>query len=130
MKKTITNYFNNDFILKDQNKEGITYAPKISSKQTKINFNDNVINVFNKIRAFSPKPGAWFVYQNERIKIIECEKFNENCRPSTIINNEFCIGCEGGLIKPKIVQRQGKKPMNIGEFLKGFKFSIGHKLNA
>ena len=36
---------------------------------------------------------------------------------------------ELGVSEP-IVQRQGKKPMNIGEFLKGFKFSIGHKLNA
>ena len=47
-----------------------------------------------------------------------------------IINNEFHIGCEGGLIKPRIIQREGKKPMGIGEFLKGFKFSVGQKVNA
>ena len=34
------------------------------------------------------------------------------------------------LEKPRIIQREGKIPMGIGEFLKGFKFSVGQKVNA
>ena len=128
--KTLPNYFNNTISLQEQNEAEATYANKISSVQTRIDFNDNVINVFNKVKAFSPKPGAWFMFRNERIKIIKCQTSTINCTPSVIVNNEFHIGCEGGLIKPRIIQREGKKPMRIGEFLKGFQFSIGHKVNA
>ncbi len=128
--KTLPNYLNNKISLQEQNEEKATYANKISSIQTKIDFNNNVIKVSNKIKAFSPKPGAWFMFRNERIKIIQCQTSIQNCIPSVIINNEFHIGCEGGLIKPRIIQREGKIPMGIGEFLKGFKFSVGQKVNA
>ena len=128
--KTLPNYFDNKIALQEQNEEEATYASKISSAQTKINFNDNVIKVFNKVKAFSPKPGAWFMFRNERIKIIKCQTSTIYCKPSVIVNNEFHIGCEGGLIKPRIIQREGKKPMGIGEFLKGFQFTVGQKVNA
>ena len=128
--KTLPNYFNNKITLQEQNEGEATYASKISSVQTKIDFNDHVIKVFNKVKAFSPKPGAWFMFRNERIKIIKCQTSVQKCTPSTIENNEFHIGCVGGLIEPRIIQREGKKPMGIGEFLKGFQFSVGQKVNA
>jgi len=128
--KTLPNYFNNKLTLQAQNEGEATHANKISSVQTKIDFNDNVIKVFNKVKAFSPKPGAWFMFQNERIKIIKCQTSIQKSIPSTIANNEFHIGCVGGLIEPRIIQREGKKPMGIGEFLKGYQFSVGQKVNA
>ena len=123
-------YFNNKIILKKQNEEKATYASKITSDMTKINFSENVTNVFNQIRAFSPKPGAWFLYQNERIKIISCSKIINNSIASTIINERFHIGCKGGAIAPIIIQREGKKSMEIDDFLRGFQFSVGQIVNA
>ena len=49
---------------------------------------------------------------------------------STINNDQFHIGCRNGKIIPQIIQRQGKKPMAIDEFLKGFVFNVGEKINA
>ena len=56
----------------------------------------------------------------------------EECssKAATIINDKFHIGCLNGKIIPKIIQREGKKPMALKEFLKGFKFVIGDKVNA
>ena len=128
--KILPNYFDNKIILKDQNEQEATYAAKINSKMTQINFNENVKNVFNKIRAFSPKPGAWFLFNNERIKIISCKKTIEKSIPSKIINEHFHIGCNDGIIVPIVIQREGKKPMEIKEFLRGFAFSVGQTINA
>ena len=128
--KILPDYFDNKIILKDQNEKGATYASKINSKMTQINFNENVKNVFNKIRAFSPKPGAWFLFNNERIKIISCKKTIEKSVPSKIINEHFHIGCNDGIIVPIVIQREGKKPMEINEFLRGFTFSVGQTINA
>ena len=128
--KILPNYFDNKIILKDQNEQEATYASKINPKMTQINFNENVKNVFNKIRAFSPKPGAWFLFKNERIKIIICKKTIEKSIPPKIINEHFHIGCNDGIIVPIVIQREGKKPMEIKEFLRGFTFSVGQTINA
>ena len=50
--------------------------------------------------------------------------------PSTIVNDQFHIGCNNGIICPTIVQREGKKPMNADEFLRGFEFVVSQKINA
>ena len=40
------------------------------------------------------------------------------------------IGCKNGTIVPLIIQREGKKSMEIKDFLRGFQFSVGQKVNA
>ena len=96
----------------------------------KLNFNQDALIVYNQIRAFAPQPSAWFVFKNERIKIIKAKLMEGACEPSTIVNDQFHIGCKNGIICPTIVQREGKKPMNAGEFLRGFEFAVGNKINA
>ena len=127
---TLPDYLEERIKLKKQDESKATYASKITSENTKINFHENVTNVFNKIRAFSPKPGAWFFFKNERIKIISCKKIVDNPDPSTIVNNSFHIGCKDGTIIPEVIQREGKKPMSINEFVKGFHFDVGQITNA
>ena len=97
---------------------------------TKIDFYKNVKDVFNQVRAFSPKPGAWFLFQKERIKIISCKKIINNSQPSIILNESFHIGCNDGAIVPIIIQREGKNLMEIKDFLRGFQFSVGQKVNV
>ena len=127
---TLPNYFENKIILKDQNEKNATYASKVTSEMTKIDFYKNVKDVFNQVRAFSPKPGAWFLFQNERIKIISCKKIINNSQPSIILNKSFHIGCNNGAIVPIIIQREGKKLMEIKDFLRGFQFSVGQRVNV
>ena len=125
--KSLPNYFENKITLINQNDIDITYAHKIYSEDRKINFYSNVTNVYNKVRAFSPS--AWCIIGNENIKIIKCKKKRVESFPSIIINDKFHLGCNDGLIEPSIVQREGKKPMKIQEFLKGFRFKVGQKIN-
>ena len=48
-------------------------APKLTSENTCLNWNDSLVNLVNKIRGLSPYPGAWSFYSNKgeegRIKI-------------------------------------------------------------
>ena len=113
-----------------QDSSQATYAKKITPELRKINFNQDVNSVYNHIRAFAPTPSSWFILNNSRISIIECSKEICNAKASHIMNDKFHIGCNNGKIIPKIIQREGKKPMEIKEFLKGFKFDINQKVNA
>ena len=45
---------------------------------------------------------------------------SHNYNPGTIIDNNFSIACIGGILYPKILQREGKKQMDIKEFMLGF----------
>lgn len=122
--------FNKEVYLVPQDDSKVTYAHKISSSMRQLNFNNEVKTVYNKIRAFSPQPSAWFLINNERIKIIKSSFVEGKFKISIILNTEFHIGCKNGKICPQILQREGKKPMQIEDFLRGFEFIVGTKIHA
>ena len=128
--ETLPKIFNKKVSYKAQNELQATYTKKITSKTRQINFNDDVKNVYNLIRAFSPKPAAWFICNKDRISILECDMDFCKSEASSIMNSKFHIGCKNGIIIPKIIQREGRKPMNIEDFLRGYKFKINQEVNV
>ena len=128
--KTLPLLFQNKLIRKKQDESKVTYANKFLSEDRKINFYNSTDDVFNHIRAHGPKPGSWFTYKGERIKIIKAKKINELGESSTILNKDLMIACKDGAISPEFIQREGKKVVSLDDFLHGFTFSIHDKLNA
>ena len=126
---TLPIIFNNKITFIKQDNNLATYASKISTDMRKLNFDESLHVIKNKIRAFSPTPSAWFLYNKERIKIIETDFILGDWVNSKILNKQFHIGCNDGKICPKIIQREGKNPMEIKEFLRGFKFEVGDQIN-
>jgi len=122
--------FADKIVMQGQNNKEATYAQKINSQMRKINFNLSTKEVLNQIRAYATKPGAWFFYNNNRIKIISATIQNNKGNPSTILNKQFELGCLDGSILPSYLQREGKKIMYIEDFLRGFSFTVGDSLNA
>jgi methionyl-tRNA formyltransferase len=110
-----------------QSTEGITYADKINKQEALISWQDSAWLNHRKIRGFSPYPGAYFVYKNERIKVLAADYEEEihNHQPGTILNSELHIACATGIIKPTLLQREGKKPLPLTDFLRGFGFEVG-----
>mgnify|MGYP001433228661 CR=1 FL=1 len=67
----------NNFKFIDQDNSKATYAKKIQKKETQINWNNKAEIIIAQVNAFNPNPGAWFIFNNNRIKIlkaIEVEK--------------------------------------------------------
>jgi methionyl-tRNA formyltransferase len=128
--ETLPLLFENKLIRKKQDESKVTYANKFISEDRKINFYNSSDDVYNHIRAHGPKPGAWFTYRGERIKIIKAKKINELGKSSTILNKDFMIACKDGAILPLLIQREGKKVVSLDDFLRGFTFSIQDKLNV
>ena len=128
--KTLPLLFKKKLIGKKQDESKVTYANKFMSEDRKINFHNSSDDVYNHIRAHGPKPGSWFTYKGERIKIIKAKKTNALGESSTILNKDFTIACKEGAIIPLLIQREGKKIVSLDDFLRGFVFSIQDKLNA
>ena len=130
MMNTLPLLYQNKLIGKKQDENKVTYANKFSPEDRKINFHNSSADVYNHIRAHGPKPGSWFTYKGERIKIIKAKKTNKSGQSSTILNKDFMIACKDGGIHPLLIQREGKKTVNIDDFLRGFTFKIQDELNA
>ena len=126
---TISSIFNNKINPIDQNENNATYAYKITSEQRRINFNNSTEKIINHIKAHSPKPGAWFNLNNERIKIIDAKPGSARGKASTVLNNNFELATDDGSIDPINLQRQGKNTVTKEEFLRGYKIKVNDKIN-
>lgn len=121
----------NSLKFSSQNHHLATYAKKIAKEEAKINWNLTCQEISGLIRGLSGNLGAFFVYKNENFKILECDYKIENSKDQNgkIINNLFHIKCNNGIIIPKILQKPGKNPLPIKDFLNGLKPEINLILN-
>ncbi len=100
-----------------------SYAKKIDKSECEINWQNSAEEIERKIRALNGSLGAFFWYKNEKIKIFSAEILDKNYeqkKPGEILDDQLTIQCGKGTIRPLILQRPGKKPMPIAEFLHGF----------
>ena len=110
-----------------QDESLVCYAQKISKEESLINFNNDAEIIEKKIRAFSPYPGMYFNYNNERFKIFSASICNIDGIPGTIVEGKrnLIIATKNKGLKVNKIQRQGKQPMDIVELLRGFSFDEG-----
>ena len=130
MLRVLPKIFENKTLSKKQDLNKVTYAKKFTSVDRKINFNNSTNEVYNHIRAHGPKPGSWFVYRGERIKILRAVKKKDRGQQSTILNNKFMLACSDGSILPTLIQREGKKAVDVKDFIQGFAFTVNDKINV
>ena len=110
----------------EQDHSKATYASKIEKSEGKINWNDDAKNIIGKINGLYPSPGAFFLYNGERYKILKADIGNGIGNPGEVISNYLEIVCgKNQSIKITEIQRQGKKPQNIGEFMLGSQLKKG-----
>ena len=110
----------------EQNHAQATYASKIQKLEGKINWDENALNIIGKINGLYPVPGAFFIFKGERYKILKADIGNGIGNPGEVVSDYLEVACGNGKsIKIKEIQRQGKKPQNIGEFMLGSQIKKG-----
>ena len=114
---------------KEQNHADATYANKIEKSEGKIDWNSKAENIIGKINGLYPSPGAWFIYKGERFKILKAEISEGKGKPGIILDEYFKVACNNKSIKILEIQRQGKRPQKINEFMLGSQIKEGSNLN-
>ena len=110
----------------EQNHAQATYASKIQKLEGKIDWDENALNIIGKINGLYPVPGAFFVFKGERYKILKADIGNGIGNPGEVVSDYLEVACGNRQsIKIKEIQRQGKKPQNIGEFMLGSQIKKG-----
>ena len=113
----------------EQNHSIATYASKIKKEEGKIDWKQNAQNIIGKINGLYPAPGAFFIYKGERYKILKADIGNGKGKPGEVLSNYLEVVCgDNQSIKVNQIQRQGKRPQNISEFMLGSQIKKGIKI--
>ncbi|RDX58686.1 methionyl-tRNA formyltransferase, partial [Fructilactobacillus sanfranciscensis] len=103
----------------------VVFSPNISKEQEKLDFNQSAEQIFNHIRALSPEPGAWEMFNGQRTKFYKSEVVDIDTDQSAGTVYEtgkrklvIVAGDKKGLSIKKI-QPAGKKVMDIANYMNG-----------
>ncbi len=116
--------------------EDIKTAYKLNKDNCKIDWNDSLTNIHNKIRGLSPYPGAWCYLMNIEdpvaIKIYksDIEVCEHSFEIGSVISSkkEVKVATKNGFIIIKELQLPGKRSMDIKSLLNGYQFEMKAKM--
>jgi methionyl-tRNA formyltransferase len=114
-----------------QSGENISYAPKISKGDGKLDWENKSADIFNKFRAFYGNPGVWTILNENRIVINNMRiSAQENLFPGQVLisANQLVVGTAHGAIEILELTPAGRKTMSASEFIRGLLVKDGLKL--
>ena len=110
----------------EQDHSKATYASKILKTEGIIDWKEDAEKILGKINGLYPTPGAFFVFKGERYKILKAEIGSSFGEPGEVISDYLEVACGNRYsIKITEIQRQGKRPQNISEFMLGSQIKKG-----
>jgi methionyl-tRNA formyltransferase len=114
----------------EQKHDDASYAPKIEKIEGQIRWNETAENIIAKINGLYPNPGAFFIYKGERYKILSANLASGSGEIGEVLDDYLEVSCGNKKsIKVIEIQRQGKRPQNISEFMLGSQIKKGSRLN-
>lgn len=129
VKETIKLMEENKVIRHPQDNSLATFVKPIKKEETKIDFNDKSINIFNKIRGMNPFPVAYTTLNDKVLKLYDsmyAEYIGDEI-PGTVIY----LGKEGikvktsdGAIFIKELKLEGKKKQKATDFINGRQINL------
>ena len=104
----------------------LRHAPKLFKEDCLIDWLNPVETIYNKIRGLSPSPTAYTILNERSLKIYgaEYDLTEPGIQPGGFLTDNktyFKFAATDGFIRLTDVQMEGKKRMNIEEFLRGAK---------
>ena len=126
--EVLNDIFNKKTNFIEQNHKLATYAKKIKKNEAEINWNESAKKILAKINGLNPNPGAWFNYKKTRHKIWRARIVEKSGLPGIILDNDFTIGCGDRSLEIIEIQKEGKKKLQLKQFLTGINFKHGDVL--
>ena len=114
--------------------EGSTYAAKIKKEDGRIDWNLSAQKIWNRLRAFTPWPGAFTFLKTELkpqlLKIWKVEVVGKSGIAGTILSADktgIVVGCGENALRILELQREGGKRLTAEQFLAGVPLKVGDR---
>lgn len=115
-----------------QPEDGVSFAPKISVEDAKVDWSEPAVAVDRRIRACTPGPGAWTLFEGERFKLGRVEPVADApaLAPGELAvgKNEVLVGTGTGAVRLGEVKAFGKKQMAAADWARGVRVASGTRL--
>jgi methionyl-tRNA formyltransferase len=113
-----------------QSAAGVTYAAKIDRAEARIDWTRPARQIWRKVRAFNPHPGAVSRLRNEELKIWQGMPMPHSGIPGTVLEVEsrgIVVACGEGSLRIEELQRAGGRRLSPAEFLRGHPLVSGER---
>lgn len=116
-----------------QNEDEVTFAYNIKREEEFVDFSKTAKQVFDHVRGFNPRPIACTTIDGMELKLLEVQPVYEDMTPYAesvtgeivkITKSDVFVKASDGLVALKLIQLQGKKPMEVKAWLNGSGKSI------
>ncbi|WP_330280293.1 MULTISPECIES: methionyl-tRNA formyltransferase [unclassified Streptomyces] len=114
--------------------DGITVAPKITVENALVDWAAPALRVDRVVRGCTPAPGAWTVFRDERLKLIQAVPIpaRTDLAPGELAvgKKNLYVGTGSYAVELLWVQAQGKKPMVAADWARGVRIAPGERLGG
>jgi methionyl-tRNA formyltransferase len=107
-----------------------THTAKIKKEDGKIDWNLSAQEILNRLRAFTPWPGAFTFLNGKMLKIWKAEVVEKSGAAGEILSadkNEIIVACGKNALRILELQREGGRRLRAQEFLAGNPLRAGEK---
>ena len=107
--------------------EGLSYAPKVTSEDARVRWDQPALAIDRRIRSVTPAPGAWTLVHGDRIKLGPVEMVQEEL-PERVIEvrkSGVFVGTVTTALRLGTVQPPGKKMMPALDWARGARLEPG-----
>lgn len=107
-----------------QCEDGVCMANKLTKDECKIDWSKSAQDVHNLVRGIYQCPGAYFMFNDKIIKVLETEVLNGKGTAGEFINvnkDGIEVACGSGSVLLKRVKPEGKKEMSARDWYNGVK---------
>ena len=122
--ETLVVYLAGSLLPRSQPDEGATYAGQLRKEDGWLDWSRPAVELDRRVRAFTPWPGAFTMWHGRRLKVLRTvtlPAWRGGVSPGTVValaDGVVVATGEGALLLEE-VQLAGKRPMDIGAFLRG-----------
>lgn len=118
----------------EQSGDAVSYAPKITSADSRVDFSAPALAVDRLVRAVTPEPGAWAEFRGERVKLgpVRADKFDgDRLAPGElrVERARVLVGTSSQPVRLTEVQAQGKRRMPATDWARGTRIEPGERLS-
>ena len=108
----------------------VTFAPKITREEERLDWSCPAEAVARKVRAFDPKPGAWTSGRGTELKLFGARAAEGAGAPGVVLgaDDELLIACGSGAVAVVEVQPAGRARMSVRAFVNGRGIAAGDAL--
>lgn len=117
--------------LTPQPHEGVTYAPKITREDVRIDFARPARAVHDLVRSANPAPGALTSFRGGDLKVWRTAVTEGEGEPGTVLDRADdgpVVACGEGAVRLLEVQPAGKPRIDGGSFVNGYQPEVGAPL--